>query len=398
MRLKKMVLTISGVLTVCHGLLAQSSTTNDGAFLFDARLRKELVDDASINKNADANTLRLRFGYRTPVNNGWRALIELENTQHIGGEKFNSTANGLSRYPVVADPDNSELNQAYVQYAPSDTSRLIIGRQRLQIDNQRFFGNSGWRQNEQTFDAVDGQHKFANGLTLRYDYLGRVQRVFGDDNPNRNLARWDLNAHLLNANFGFKNGALVGYGHFIDNQSLPTTSHRNLGLRYTGKGQINDRLAWLAGAEFAKQDDYAHGSANIDAHYALLEGGFALRGHTVKAGFEQLSGNGRYGFATPFATLHAFNGWADRFLTTPVDGLQDSYVGWSHPWQKFTANAAWHEFDAQRGTARYGHELDASFSWAFAPHWNALIKFANFRAKAYAGNLDKTWFSLEYIY
>ena len=28
---------------------------------------------------------------------------------------------------------------------------------------------------------------------------------------------------------------------------------------------------------------------------------------------------------TPLATLHAFNGWADMFLTTPANGLQDLY-------------------------------------------------------------------------
>jgi hypothetical protein len=32
------------------------------------------------------------------------------------------------------------------------------------------------------------------------------------------------------------------------------------------------------------------------------------------------------GFTTPLATLHKFQGWADKFLTTPVNGLADLYV------------------------------------------------------------------------
>ena len=32
------------------------------------------------------------------------------------------------------------------------------------------------------------------------------------------------------------------------------------------------------------------------------------------------------GFTTPLATLHKFQGWADKFLTTPANGLEDLYA------------------------------------------------------------------------
>ena len=80
-----------------------SKTTSEGKLLFDARWRIETVDDAAFIEDAQANTLRVRLGYRTAVHDGWSALIEAEHTSHLFGEDFNSTANGNAAYPVVGD-------------------------------------------------------------------------------------------------------------------------------------------------------------------------------------------------------------------------------------------------------------------------------------------------------
>lgn len=375
-----------------------SKTASEAKLLFDARLRIETVDDAAFIEDAQANTFRVRLGYRTAAHDGWSALIEVEHTSHLFGEDFNSTANGNVAYPVVVDPDNTELNQAYIQYAPSEATKFMLGRQRVIVDNQRFFGNVGWRQNEQTFDALNVEHRFNNGLNFRYSYLDRVQRIFGDEHPNQNLARWQLNTHLLSLNHAVGLGTLTGYAHFIDNQTLPLSSHQNIGVRYVAKRDNKDALGWLASAEYAKQSDYANGSNDIDADYLLLEGGLVWRANTFKAGWEQLSGNGSYGFATPFATLHIFNGWADRFLTTPVNGLQDSYLSWNRKFGKLTANVAWHDYQSDRLNIHYGQEWNASLGWAFAPKWNALLKLADYQADDIGFDVRKTWLSVEYVY
>jgi len=319
-------------------------------------------------------------------------------TPHRCGWDFNRTPNGGTAYPVVVDPDNAELNQAYVQYAPSDATRFQLGRQRLLYDNQRFFGNSGWRQNEQTFDALNVEHRFGEGLNVRYSYLDRVVRINGDDNPVRDAARWQLDAHLLSLNHALGPGILTGYAHFIDNQTLPLTSHRNLGLRYVAKRDKPEGLGWLASAEYAQQHAYADGRTNIDADYTLLEGGVVWHANTFKAGWERLGGDGRYGFATPFATLHAFNGWADRFLTTPLDGLQDSTLGWNRKWGKFGAAVTWHDFQSDHRDVHFGQEWDASMSWAFAPRWSALLKVADYQADDVGFDVRKTWLSVEYAH
>ncbi len=328
--------------------------------ILDARLRYESVEDDAFTKSADATTLRLRAGYRTSVHSGWSALVAVENTSHLSRDHFNSTANGHTTYPTIADPDNTALDVAWVQYAPSDHWRTTLGRQALLYDNQRFFGNVGWRQNEQTFDALDTEYRFGNGVALRYSYINRVQRVFGEDNPTPALARFMMDAHLLHAAVPVGQGTLNGYAYFIDNHTLPLTSHRDLGLRYTIKHDANDAIGWLANAEYATQHRYGDGSQLIDADYALLEGGLVWRGNTFKAGWEKLGGNGLYAFQTPFATLHAFDGWADRFLTTPVNGLQDGYLSWSRPFGHVTATVVGHDFNSDHGSTHYGREWDSA--------------------------------------
>ena len=61
-------------------------------------------------------------------------------------------------FTLINDPDEVELNRAQLSYALNKDLSATIGRQRILIDDQRFIGNVGWRQNEQTFDSarVDG--------------------------------------------------------------------------------------------------------------------------------------------------------------------------------------------------------------------------------------------------
>jgi hypothetical protein len=380
---------------------AQSPPPPPGLTL-DMRLRYESVSDDAFSRDADANTLRARVGWRSESRSGWSVFGELEGTANFNDGSFNNTRNGNTRYPVVADPKNAELNQLYVNYQPDAASRVTLGRQRLVYDNHRFFGNVGWRQNEQTFDALDATHSFDNGFSLRYSYLDRVQRIFGDDHPNRDLGRWNLSTHLFSASHALGPGLLTGYAHFIDNQTLPLTSHRNLGLRYTAKGDANEGLGWLATLEYAHQDDYADGLSSINANYLLLESGLVWSGYTAKLGFEQLGGDGRYAFQTPFATGHAFNGWDDKFLTTPVNGLNDLYVSTGGPLAKdgWAAKASWliafHDFSADRGSADYGTEWDAQLGFPVAKGLTALVKYAQYNADSFARDTRKIWLQLEW--
>ena len=59
----------------------------------DVRYRYESVDQNNALKNADASTLRLRFGYETGEYKGFGVMLEGEHLSAIGDDDYNSTTN-----------------------------------------------------------------------------------------------------------------------------------------------------------------------------------------------------------------------------------------------------------------------------------------------------------------
>src|SRR3546814_19210362 len=69
--------------------------------------------------------------------------------------------------------------------------------------------------------------------------------------------------------------------------------------------------------------DFVTAELGLDVAAFKLTGGYELLGSD--GGATGIAGG--FAFQTPFATLHKFNGWADKFLTTPGTGIQDYYAG-----------------------------------------------------------------------
>ena len=132
-----------------------------------ARYRFERVSQAGFSRKASANSLLLRPGYSTGEAFGFSARIDLDTIMQIGKERFNDTVNGNTIYPVIADSDTVELNQAFLKFKGIPKTTLIGGRQRIKLDNDRFVGNVGFRQNEQTFDAATVINRSIDHLELR---------------------------------------------------------------------------------------------------------------------------------------------------------------------------------------------------------------------------------------
>jgi hypothetical protein len=59
----------------------------------------------------------------------------------------------MTGYPVIADPEDTELDQAYVVWE-GDGDAMFIGRQRINMANQRFIGAVGFRQNRGSVPSV----------------------------------------------------------------------------------------------------------------------------------------------------------------------------------------------------------------------------------------------------
>lgn len=380
---------------------AQSAPPGSGVSLeWDLRARHEQVDDAAFVRDARADTLRARVGVRGKWTSGWQALLEGEGI--VGFDNtYNSGANRQVAYPAVVDPSGVELNQAWIGWRNAKFG-ATVGRQRIQLDNQRFVGNVGWRQNEQTFDAASFDLTPAKDFTLRYAWLDRVHRVNGDDAIDPLARERNLSTHLLNA--AWKHGAqqLVGYGYLHHDQDVASASSATWGLRWTGAvpaGKL--KFGWAL--EAARQRDYARNPLRFRHDYWLAEPSVKFPAVAVKAGWEHLGGSGTHAFQTPLATLHAFNGWADKFLVTPASGLDDRYLGLSGNVgaERAGARIGWgieyHDYQpAHGGGGRYGTELGAMVSLPIARGLAAMVKVADYRADHYARDTRKLWLQLEY--
>jgi len=361
---------------------AVSKALAEGTGSASLRYRYEVVDQQNLAEDAEASTVRTRVGYKTGDLSGLSGYIEFEDVRVVGTERYNSTANGLSIYPVVADVESTELNQGFLLYNTAMETSLKLGRQRIIFDNARFVGNVGWRQNEQTFDALMVSNQSLPDTEVKFAYLSNINTITATDA--------DLKGILLNATYsGLSAGKLTGYSYMLDYDNS-TADSQTLGVRFSGKQKAGD-VGILYTAEFATQSDYADAPSTVDADYTLIEGGVDVAGVTAKLGYEVLSGDGTYGFQTPLATKHAFNGWADKFLATPATGLQDTYFSVMGKVAGTKLLAVYHEFSADQGSADYGSEIDLLAAKKISKHYTVGVKYASYDADTVSVDTDKLW-------
>jgi hypothetical protein len=359
------------------------------------RLRYETVDQANVVDRADALTLRVRAGAEIK-GGGFFLLAEGEGTLALVDD-YNDTlpGNGTEPFPTVADPENLELNRLQVGYMKDGTG-ATLGRQRIILDNARFIGNVGWRQNEQTYDAVRGQAKFGPVL-LDATYAISQRTVFGVDSPNEH---YDGDFVFLNGGVDLKLVDAKAFAYLLDYDTRLAFSSQTYGLYATAGIDIPAIGKLNAQASYATQSDYGANPTAYDADYINLQAGIGAFGLALTAGYEELgSDHGVAAFQTPLATLHAFNGWADLFLTTPNTGLRDYYatVGTTFgvPFLPgFKADLTYHEFDSDFGGIDYGSEWDASLGFKLGPV-SLLAKYANYDAGGFSVDTEKAWLQAE---
>ncbi|MCC2636473.1 MAG: uncharacterized protein K0Q68_192 [Moraxellaceae bacterium] len=355
---------------------------HNGKATLDLRLRAEYVDYET-TRETDAETLRTVLGYQTGDYHGLKAFLEFENVSSLGNGEYNSGTTGYGNnnvgYGLIADPALTQVNQSYLEgYG------FRAGRQKLVYDNARFVGDVGWRQNDQTFDAVSFSNNTAvPDLALNAAYLSRVHNIYG-------VTRI-VEAPLATIRYSaFPQAKVSAFYYAIEEKSAPTTSWQHAGARVDGA-----IANFLYEISFADQTDYADGTAAgaPDASYTDLQLGYKFGPVTVKAQQEVLE----KGFKTPLATLHAFNGWADRFLTTPANGLEDTNLKVMATAAGFRFTLAAHDFRAEATDDKYGEEVDFAVGRDLSPKMNLLLKFAEFNGGSVAGYTNdtrKAWLQL----
>lgn len=375
-----------------------------GKPIIDVRYRLEWKEQNGFGSDAYANTVRTRLGYETGEFYNFKVLVEFENVASIGDDHFNSTTNGRTQFPVIADPDATEINRAQATFTGLDKTPITIGRQLYNMGNQRFVGAVDFRQNQQTFDAARLSSTFIKGLNVDYLYISRVHRVFGDDHP---LGEFESDSHVFAATYDARKlGKLSGYGLLLDFEEAPALSSRTYGVRYENT-HVFDADAGVKASlvlEYASQRDYAANPFDYSEDYFHGEGALSASSATLRVGYEQLGGNGAIGFATPLATLHKFQGFADVFLTTPVNGVEDIYGTVQYDWKDAPFGtglnffATYHDFKAERGGADLGEEFDAGAAINIRKHWSAELKGAVYNGVTGLADRNLIWASLRFQY
>ncbi len=391
-----------------------------GKFLFEARARYENVDQANLVAQADAFTLRTRLGWETGDFHGLRALMEFEDIRQLGTERYNIAVpgpggvslNGKTKFPIVNDPEVTELNRLHLAWTPNGLFNATVGRQRILFEDQRFVGNVGWRQDEQTFDAAKVDLAYGK-LKGNYSYVEKVNRILGEARD------WRGDTHLVNVYWSPAEALKVQgfyYGLQFDNSAVNSTE--TTGLRATG-GVWAGLIKLAYGATYASQEPHKNNPAaatGFDLSYtqADIAGTFDI--YTVRVNYEVLEGDGLRGFTTPLATTHAFNGWSDAFIQggankSHVDGLEDLNIGLVYRprfrftyWQNTEITLRYHDFKSERTGVALGTEFDAQLTAAITPKLTFLVKYADFERELTVppGNAApppsrrKAWVSLEY--
>jgi Alginate export len=376
--------------------------------LIDARLRYEGVEQAGIANRADAVTARVRAGFEAKAGD-FAFLAESEATLAIS-ENYNSGVNGRTSFPTVADPQNIELNRLQLQYRGVPKTVITVGRQRINLDDQRFIGSVGWRDNDQTFDAARVEWSGVKNLKVDLTYSWSDRTIWGVNGGNRygpaRLTAIGGNNIFANAALTTKVGMLTGFAYLVDQDEVLTraNSSASYGGRFVGAYTLKSKAKLGYALSFARQNDYNRNSNRYTANYYAGDLSLGVNAFTLGTGFEILGsdkGVALTSFQTPLATLHKFNGWADKFLVTPPNGLRDAYGSVGYGWKKvgkidaITLAAIYHRFGSDRLGLRYGDEVDLQ-AVAKVKRYTFTLKYADYQANGFATDTKKLWASIEW--
>ena len=373
--------------------------------LAEARARYEHVDQAGIAAAADAATIRLRAGLEA-IRGAWSATVVAQGSLAAVGAYYDGL-HGAATRPLVADPQNVALYLAQLQYKAGGVV-LTAGRQRIMLDDERFVGNVGFRQNGQTFDAVRGEWKLTPRLKADLSYAWSARTIWGVDGVGARPGAIGGNNVFANLSYTTAVGTLTGFAYLVDQDENAVQGYRlssqSYGARVAGVHAFSRAVKLSYQLSYATQSSYHRNPNSYRAGYYLVDAGLELRSLRLGAGYEVLGadkGVALTSFQTPFATGFKFQGWADKFLTTPADGVRDLYgsagYGWkvAGPLKMLALQAVYHRFASDRASRRYGDEIDLLAS-AKVHKTTVALRYASYHATSFATDTSKFWVQMDW--
>ncbi len=371
----------------------------------EARLRYEHVDQDGLAKQADALTVRARAGL-VATSGALSASVVGQGTLAVI-DRYYDGVNGAATRPIVADPENIALYIAQLQYKTKAVT-LTGGRQKIVLDDERFVGNVAFRDNAQTFDAVRAEVTPAKGLKLDVSYAWSVRTIWGFQGKGARQQAVSGDNILANLSYVTPVGTLTGFGYMVDQDEAAMQGFRmssqTYGVRLAGGRPLSKVAKISYQFSYARQSDHHRNPNNYSADYWLADATLDVRGWKLNAGYEVLgasSGAALTSFQTPLGTNFKFQGWADKFLVTPANGVRDLYVGGGYGWKQLgpmtgvALAATWHRFDSDRLNLHYGNEWNLIAS-AKVKKTALSVRYAHYEAKAMATDTDKLWLQADW--
>ncbi len=389
------------------------------------RYRFEYADDAKHGlENAYASTLRTAFGYRTGDFYNLSLYFQIQDVRVVGNDLlFNDGSDNVTDRAIIVDPESTEIQQYYLRYGGLPKTVLTLGRQEFghrQGAQQRFLGDISWRQHHQSFDAARVVTLVIPKTIIDYSYIWNVNRIFGENNSLPDAADFRSNSHALNAQVNlWPQFKLESYLYLLEfsSPSARRFSTATAGIRWQGDYVLGSGFKLNYAGEFAHQQDYSNNPNAISVNYALAELGinYAFGGLIESVGlkydYERLEGQGgQRAFQTPLGTNHAFQGFADRFLVTPGDGIQDHFVTLTGKLADTQLSASYHRFLSDKVNYHYGYEWDFTAEYRVNKYMLAGLKYALYNASknslnvsrnsasGQADDLDRFWAYLQFNY
>ncbi len=375
--------------------------------LVDARVRYEHVDEDGQPRDADALTFRLRTGVEA-TRGPFSALVEAQGTL-AAIDRYYDGVTGLANRPLIADPQNIALYRAQLRYQ-DDAVSVTAGRQVIALDDERFVGNVGFRDNAQTFDAVRTVLTPLPKLKLDVTYAWNVRTIWGINGTGARQPSIGGDNVFANLSYATPVGTLTGFAYLVDQDEAAVQGYRlssqSYGARLAGSTALTQaaKLAWQL--SYARQSDWHRNPNRYAANYYLADATLSLSGWSLNLGYEVLGADDGVAFTsfqTPLGTNFKFQGWADKFLITPPNGVRDLYVGGGYGVKDvlgadaISLSGTWHRFRSDRLGQRYGTEIDLIASVKVRRALFSL-RHARYRADTFATDTDKTWVQLDWAY
>lgn len=366
------------------GLFNQIEEAVPGKFGINYRIRYEGTEVPGDNSSGVSH--RVRYSYTTDNYYGFTGMVEGETLTSIKGG-----FNGLDEAGT-----GTEVNQLWGQYADEDYGKAKLGRQIYTLDDQRFVGHVGWRQNIQTFDAFTADFSGVEKLSVKGFYIGQINRV--------NDEAIDTDTFGFNASYALAPEAkLTGFFYKVDGTDAPRSGFdsQSLGARVSGGTELGESKLSYA-VSYAYQNGYSVKDVGNASYYAAdIKGSVLKTGLSLGAGLEILE----KGFRTPLATVHKFNGFADKFAVPSLAGgldagLQDYYasIGYTLGTTGLSASFIYHYFQPNSGSGDGGNEFDLVGKYALNKYISFVGKYGDYQASSGATGAfkgDKRIYTLE---